>query len=243
MMRRIPVIPLIAFLSFGLALSAPAQSPPPSPGAPSAPPPETPAPIPKEVVLAWAYRARGYSVPKSLRPYVHGLEAKRLFSLEDLKREFQRHLDDRRFQAGWNGIFPGLSKRLDIVKLMGLPDYTETRDLATRWLFRDRKGAKTIVFEFRFTKEERFSAGGSEGKGSAKAGDDPQVAISIRIIPKRRTLASEIRKRFGPPESVEFSEEAILQWKYLRGILVEFREDQKTVDRIIFRINDVLRIG
>jgi len=34
-----------------------------------------------------------------------------------------------------------------------------------------------------------------------------------------------------------------LQWKYLRGILVEFKKDRKTVDRIIFRINDIMRIA
>lgn len=248
-MRRAFRLTIAAVLLAGLPSQGWGQGPPTGPPAGTPPPPRAPASIPKELLLVWGYQYKGYAVPAPLRALAGRPEARKPIPFKDLKREFRKHLADQRFQTGWHGILPGVSRRVDIVRVLGLPDYTETRDFLTRWLFRDVKDARTVVFEFFFSEEDSLSAEPAQRtKSGASAGEeeekrDPQVAVTIRVIPKERTLASDVRKRFGPPESVEYSENATLQWKYLRGILVEFQEDRRTVTRIIFRVNDVLRLG
>lgn len=222
--------------------------PPPGPGGLA---PKSASALSKETLLVWAYLLRGYVIPKRLSKEARKLKTQRPISLKGLRWEYKKHLGDKRFQGGWKGIFPGISKRVDIVKLLGLPDFTQTSDFSVKWLYRDRKGTKTLVFEFFFAQEGLFEAvlsiAGDEKDKEEEEEEgqnrDPQLAISVRVIPKKDTFASEIRKRFGEPESVQFSDDAILLWKYLRGILVEFKKDRKTVDRIIFRINDVLRVA
>ncbi len=225
------------------------SQPPPPPGGGA---PTSASALSKKLLLIWAYQMRGYQIPSLLKKEAERPEAKRLVRLKDLRREYKKHLGDDKFQAGWEGIFPGISRRVDVVKQLGLPDLTETRDFVVKWLYRNRRGAKTIVCEYFFGQEELFEQVIGEPEADSDEEEDdadqaldrnPQIAISIRVIPNTVTLASDIKKKYGEPEKKEYSDNAVLQWKYLRGILVEFKKDQKTVDRIIFRINDIMRIA
>jgi hypothetical protein len=251
-MRLIFFLALAAFtvglLSPTEAQKAPGPPTPQSPGSPS----KTSSPTPsfsKELILIWGYQLYGYPVPNSLSQIAASPEAQRDIPEGSLKQQFKKHLKDNRFQAGWNGLYPGTSKRADIVNLMGLPDYTEARDFLTRWLYRNRKSARTVVFEF-FSGQEDSSppfAGGSDFSQNSEGAEDelgnrnPQITRSIRIIPKEVTFASQVQQQVGPPESISFSSNAVMRWRYLRGILVEFKGDQQEVERIIIRVNDVLR--
>jgi hypothetical protein len=252
-MRLILFLALAAF-TLGLfspteAQEVPGPTKPQSPGAPSKLSSSTPS-FSKELLLIWGYQLHGYPVPDSMSKIAASPEAQRVIPEGSLKQAFKKHLNDNRFQAGWNGLYPGTSKRADIVNLMGLPDYTEARDFITRWLYRNRKSARTVVFEF-FSGEEDsshpFADGSDFSQSSGRTEDelanrDPQITRSIRIIPKEVTFATQVREQVGPPESISFSSNAGRRWKYLRGILVEFKGDQQEVERIIIRENDVLRI-
>ena len=184
----------------------PGGSQPPAPGGGA---PTSASALSKNLLLIWAYQMRGYQIPNRLRKEAAKPEAKRLVRLKDLRREYKKHLSDDTFQAGWKGIFPGVSRRVDIVKQLGLPDLTETRDFVVKWLYRNRKGAKTIVCEYFFGQEELFEQVIGEPEADSDEEEDdsdqaldrnPQIAISIRVIPSAVTLASDIIKKYGEPE-------------------------------------------
>ncbi|MDP6086169.1 MAG: hypothetical protein QGF68_09020 [Nitrospinota bacterium] len=188
----------------------PGGSPPPAPGGMA---PKSASALSKNLLLVWAYQMRGYQVPKHLKKEADRPEAKRLVRLKDLRREYKKHLADDTFQAGWEGLFPGVSRRVDIVKQLGLPDLTETRDFVVKWLYRNRRGAKTVVCEYFFGQEELFEQviGEPEAESDDEQDDEdqaldrnPQIAISIRIIPSAVTLASDIIKKYGEPEKRVF---------------------------------------
>ena len=182
----------------------PGGSQPPAPGGGA---PTSASALSKNLLLIWAYQMRGYQIPNRLRKEAAKPEAKRLVRLKDLRREYKKHLSDDTFQAGWKGIFPGVSRRVDIVKQLGLPDLTETRDFVVKWLYRNRKGAKTIVCEYFFGQEELFEQVIGEPEADShppRRQRFPKISFSSGLTKCAdifRQIPNRLRKEAAKPEA------------------------------------------